>query len=88
MPQATVDDNENHMQDVSGAELKALRKDYLKKKKKSITNAGVESHLFIKAENLQQLDRQQETGLVELVPDVEEPLQVPAAQRVQHSSVH
>lgn len=44
--------------------------------------------LFVKAEHLQELDCQQQTGLVELVADVEEPLQVSAAQRVQHSSVH
>lgn len=44
--------------------------------------------LFVKAEHLQELDCQKQTGLVEMVADIEEPLQVSATQRVQYSAVH
>lgn len=46
------------------------------------------SDLFIKAQHLQQLNRYKKTGLMELVTNVEETLQVSAAQRVQNSAIH
>lgn len=44
--------------------------------------------LFIEADDLQELDGEQQTGLVVLVSDVEKLLEVAVAQGVQHSPVH
>lgn len=49
---------------------------------KDVTKLFTDTDLFIKTDNLQELNRQEQTGLMVLVANVEESLQVSAAQRV------
>lgn len=49
---------------------------------KDWTKLFTDTDLFIKTDNLQELNRQEQTGLMVLVANVEESLQVSAAQRI------
>lgn len=49
---------------------------------KDLTNLLTDTDLFIKTDNLQELNGQEQTGLMVLVANVEGSLQVSAAQRV------
>lgn len=87
MPEATVHNNGHHIQPAERSRVK-LHGAVVEQTVDHRVNSDLNSDLFVETEDLQELDRQEQTGLVVLVADVEESLQVSAAQRVQHSPVH